>query len=196
MSTLYLAGPDVFRPDATAEGERLKALCVDEGMKGIFPLDGAEAQADAAHIRAKCIADIEACTAVVANVSPFRGPHMDPGTAWELGYAEARGKPIFLWSTQRQALAARIPAAASATGLRDAAGFLVEDFGAPENLMITLRDTPVHDSADSAIRAAAAYLRPTRRAVGLERLGLLHMIGIAAAVALLASWLGDKFLFR
>lgn len=196
MPTLYLAGPDVFRPDAPAEGERLKALCAAQGLKGIFPLDGAEAQADAAQIRAKCIADIEACTAVVANVSPFRGPHMDPGTAWELGYAEARGKPIFLWSAERQPLAGRIAAAPTASGLRDEAGWLVENFGAPENLMITLQDTPVHESPEAAIEAAAAYLRPTRRAVGLERLGLLHMIGIAAAVALLASWLGDKFLFR
>lgn len=196
MPTIYLAGPDVFRTDAAAEGARLKALCEAEGVTGLYPLDGVEAQADAADIRDKCRRDIETCTVVVANVSPFRGPHMDPGTAWELGYAEARGKPIFLWSTHRAPLAARIPTTAGPRGLHDGDGHVVEDFGAPENLMITLPDTPVHESAEAAIKAAAAYLRPAPAPRGLERLGVLHLIGIAAAVALAASWLGDRFLFK
>ena len=41
IRTLYLAGPDVFRPDAAARGEALKALCREFGFEGLFPLDQA-----------------------------------------------------------------------------------------------------------------------------------------------------------
>jgi hypothetical protein len=38
---IYLAGFDVFRPDALAHGETLKALCRAFGFEGLYPLDGA-----------------------------------------------------------------------------------------------------------------------------------------------------------
>ena len=39
MKKIYLAGPDVFLPNAIEEGERLKALCQDYGYEGLFPMD-------------------------------------------------------------------------------------------------------------------------------------------------------------
>ena len=36
---VYLAGFDVFLPDAAAQGERLKALAARHGFDGLFPLD-------------------------------------------------------------------------------------------------------------------------------------------------------------
>jgi nucleoside 2-deoxyribosyltransferase len=44
---VYLAGFDVFRPDAAAYGASLKVLCDELGFTGIFPLD-AEFEADLA----------------------------------------------------------------------------------------------------------------------------------------------------
>ena len=41
MKKIYLAGPDVFRPDAPAWGLSLKALCREFGFDGLFPLDNA-----------------------------------------------------------------------------------------------------------------------------------------------------------
>jgi nucleoside 2-deoxyribosyltransferase len=51
---IYLAGPDVFYPDALARSEAMKAACARHGMLGVFPLDpppaetviAAEAEAD------------------------------------------------------------------------------------------------------------------------------------------------------
>ena len=39
--TVYLAGFDVFRPVAIAQGERLKACCAAQGWLGLYPLDNA-----------------------------------------------------------------------------------------------------------------------------------------------------------
>lgn len=201
MHTLYLAGPDIFRPDAHDHGARLKDLCAAHGLRGIYPLDGAPSALGADAIRRKCMAEIDAADAIVANITPFRGPHMDPGTAWEVGYAEARGKPIFLWSADPHHLIARV-GTATERGWRDADGHAVEDFGGRENLMIAPPGATVHDTPDAAIAAAADALgiaHPTMShgaAAGRSHLGLLQMIGIAAAVALAAGYLGDRFLFK
>lgn len=199
MRTLYLAGPDIFRPDAQTHGERLKDLCAAQGLRGLYPLDGAPADLGAEAIRRKCMAEIDTADAVIANITPFRGPHMDPGTAWELGYAEARGKPVFLWSGNPHDLVSRV-GSATQEGWRDADGHVVEDFGGRENLMIAPPGAVVHDTPDAAIAAAGDLLQgaPDAPAVPYPRapLGLLQMIGIAAAVALLAGFLGERFLFK
>jgi len=38
---------------------------------------------------------IDRCDIVVANLDPFRGPNVDDGTAFEIGYAFAKGKEIW-----------------------------------------------------------------------------------------------------
>lgn len=159
---IYLAGPEVFRLDAVIEGSTLKALCSEHGLVGHFPLDDEENSARG--IYQACIAGIEACAAVVANISPFRGPHMDPGTAFEIGYAVARGKPVFGWSSHLSHMHERIPHEVSGqSGLRiDEGRMIVEDFGHPENLMITVPLTSLHTSAEAAIAAAATALKRGR----------------------------------
>ena len=36
---IYLAGPEVFLPDALEVGARKAALCGAHGLEGVFPLD-------------------------------------------------------------------------------------------------------------------------------------------------------------
>lgn len=170
VPSVYLAGPEVFRLDAREEGERLKRLCAEQGVVGLYPLDQTSDD-----IRSSCIALIHRADAIVANISPFRGPHMDPGTAFELGYGEALGLPLFLWSSEGRDLAGRIPAARSEGGLRDAQGLLIEDFGKPENLMIVRDGARVHASPEEAIAAAAAFLAPAKeRGVAMVRHQAIH----------------------
>ncbi|MBS7541302.1 nucleoside 2-deoxyribosyltransferase [Ancylobacter lacus] len=200
LPRIYLAGPEVFRPDAAAEGERLKALCTEHGAVGVYPLDLAHpgsAPQGAAAIRANCIALLDGCEAVVANITPFRGPHMDPGTAWELGYAQARGLPVFLWSADTRPLADRV--APGGTGGRDGDGNLIEDFGLPENLMILAEGVRVHSSAEEAMAAAGARLhrevaplrvqREARRAIVFAFvIALGAAVGLGAIVNRLVGW--------
>jgi nucleoside 2-deoxyribosyltransferase len=144
LHRIYLAGPDVFRPDAAEHGQRLVALCAEYGYDAVFPLSASLPQglapaALAAHIYQANIAHIEACDAVLANLDFFRGPEPDSGTCFEVGYAVARGKPVIGYIPEAGSFAERIrtrhPQAVGA-GLFDAAGWQLEEFGLPLNLML------------------------------------------------------------
>lgn len=186
---IYLAGPEVFRPDAEAEGERLKDLCSSwRGVSGIYPLDG-EPLHEAITIKRRCMEMIDGADAVVANISPFRGYHMDPGTAFEIGYAEARGKPVHLWSDDIRDMVDRVPALIDDSDPPRRwceAGHQVEDFAQPENLMIAAGNC-VWSSPDEAIQAAVMGLRADV-AARRRRLRLrLLIIALAVLAMLLAA---------
>ena len=42
------------------------------------------------------VKDIDEADVVVANVEPFRGACVDDGTAFEIGMAAAKGKPLVM----------------------------------------------------------------------------------------------------
>jgi nucleoside 2-deoxyribosyltransferase len=163
LRRLYLAGPDVFRPDAIAHGRRLVALCAEFGFTGVFPFDNSPAGAlapteFARRIYQANVAHIESCDAVLANLDFFRGPEPDSGTCFEVGYAVARGKAVVGYIPEGGSLAERIrrryPQAVGA-GLVDAAGWQLEEFGLPLNLMLAVPGRIVVGDA----RAALAVLR-------------------------------------
>ena len=91
---IYLAGPDVFLPDAIEIGRRKAAICARHGVRGLYPLDNAVdlAAADASLAIFKGNeAMMDAADAIIANLTPFRGPSADAGTVYELGYMAGRG---------------------------------------------------------------------------------------------------------
>lgn len=144
IRTLYLAGPDVFRPDAAEHGRRLVALCAEYGFEAFFPLDASIPRDLPPHEAARRIYQanidrIEHCDAVLANLDFFRGPEPDSGTCFEVGYAVARGKAVVAYLSEPGTFAERIgrrhPQAVGAAG-RDAQGWELEEFGLPLNLML------------------------------------------------------------
>ena len=92
---VYLAGPDVFLPDAVQIGRRKVEICARHGLIGRYPLDN-PVDLTAADASLRIYQGLEAmmdeCSAIIANLTPFRGPGADPGTVYELGYMAARGK--------------------------------------------------------------------------------------------------------
>lgn len=127
---IYMAGPDVFHPQAREIGAVFRTWGRDNNVDTLYPFNPSGLD-DATEIYENCIRMLEQADAVVANISPFRGVHMDPGTAFEIGYARAKGKPVYLYSNYLKSLRSRVGAAT------DAGGYEVEDFGLVENLMIT-----------------------------------------------------------
>jgi nucleoside 2-deoxyribosyltransferase len=144
VARVYLAGPDVFFPDAAAVLARKKEICTRYGLEGLSPLDN-EVQADpsdpgaaARTIYAGNARQMDTADAVIANLTPFRGVSADSGTAFELGYCAARRLPLFGYSVDSRSYAGRVrrsfdlPADAAADG----DGMAIEDFGLAENLML------------------------------------------------------------
>ena len=97
---VYLAGPEVFRPDAVAYAQIQRNLCEQYGFVGLHPMDnnldlGDRSMQTATRIYRADVDQIKACDLIVANCNAFRGVLMDDGTAYELGYANALGKPAY-----------------------------------------------------------------------------------------------------
>jgi len=140
---IYLAGPDVFLSDATEVGRRKRELCERHGFAGLYPLDNAVdlAAGDASMLIFRANrAMMDAADAVIANLTPFRGPSADAGTVYELGYMAGRGKLCLGYCNDPLAYRERVgrthPVTRAEGALRDAAGLAVEDFGLSDNLMI------------------------------------------------------------
>jgi nucleoside 2-deoxyribosyltransferase len=41
---------------------------------------------------------MQTCDAMIVNLTPFRGPSADVGSAYEMGFMRALGRPIFAYS--------------------------------------------------------------------------------------------------
>ena len=149
MARVYLAGPDVFLPDAIAWMERKKAICAGFHLTGVSPLDDLPNQPPEwvdlpnwRRIARRNEAHIRSCSAIIANLTPFRGPSADVGTVYEIGFARGLGLKVFGYATVATAFLDRT--LSSIGGGRqdvdgswwDADGLQVEQFGLFDNLMI------------------------------------------------------------
>jgi len=138
----YLAGPDVFLPDARAHARRKVEICARHGLVGRAPLDEdagsvrtTSAEAAWCGIYRQNLAMMEASDIIIANLTPFRGASADSGTLVELGWFVGRGRPVFGYSNVALPFAARSRRQMEAIP-DPLAGLSVEDFGLADNLMI------------------------------------------------------------
>src|SRR3954453_12857660 len=143
MTKVYLAGPDVFLPDAIEIGRPKLALCAAHGMTGLYPLDNA-VDRDAADASLQIFKGNEAMMnevdAIIANLTPFRGPGADAGTVYELGFMAGHGKLFLGYSNDPSPYADRVREFTDVNShdarLVDALGLTVEDFGLSDKLMM------------------------------------------------------------
>ncbi len=158
---IYLAGPEVFLPDAHDIGAAKRAICSKHGLTGVFPLDGQldlEGLPRAEQARRISLANeglMHACDATIANLTPFRGAAMDSGTAYEVGFMRALGKPVFGYTNVAADYAERARAIRDIglpAGDFDAEGLEIEDFGLADNLMIAIA---VSETGPDVVRHAS-----------------------------------------
>ena len=140
---VYLAGPDVFLPDAVEIGRRKVELCRSHGLIGLYPLDNAidlSARDASLQIFGGNEAMMIEAHAIIANLTPFRGPGADAGTVYELGFMAGRGKLCLGYCNDPTLYAARVRKFTTVDKhdgrLIDADGLTVEDFGLSDNLMM------------------------------------------------------------
>jgi nucleoside 2-deoxyribosyltransferase len=135
MPRVYLAGPDVFFKDGAERAAKMKKLCADRGLEGVYPLDanikfipGMTGPEKALLIFEANVALIRSCQGVLANMTPFRGPSTDVGTAWEMGYAHGLGIPVVGYTDDGRRYAERVTSD----------GHDIEDFNLVDNLMLAI----------------------------------------------------------
>jgi nucleoside 2-deoxyribosyltransferase len=140
MRKAYLAGPDVFLPNAAVLAAAKIALCASYGITGIHPFNpNLDFTRPAAQLWRQIYADdlgmMRECDIIIANLTPFRGASADAGTLVELGWFLGAGKPAFGYSNSAQNFATRSRAQIAAAP-DPLPGLEVEDFGLADNLMI------------------------------------------------------------
>ena len=102
---VYLAGPEVFLPDAVEVLKEKAELARAAGFDPVTPLDneslpqGRPFDTGLAIYRANARL-MDGCDLIIANLTPFRGVGADPGTAFELGYMAARGARIAAYTNR------------------------------------------------------------------------------------------------
>lgn len=162
MTTVYLAGPMVFWPNADDVFNEMKCILMQHGLEGIAPVDNqaslecippgpqlAEAiyEADAQLMRR--------VDAAIFCLDPFRrGTEMDAGTAFEVGFCKALGLAMTGWTTDGRLYPEKVrdhirassgeslrqsgrnTTGAMSGALRDPDGILVHSDGMVQNLMI------------------------------------------------------------
>lgn len=143
---VYLAGPDVFLREADAWLARKKAVCARAGLAAVSPLDPLPGEPAAwsalpewRRIALRNEAHIRGSDALIANLTPFRGPSADPGTVYEIGFMRALGRPVFGYATTALPFVERTLdclGLSRAGVVSDVDGMAIEAFGLFDNLMI------------------------------------------------------------
>ena len=159
---IYLAEPNVSRPDVQEWADSVRAMCCRYGHEALTPVDHAETEA--AKIFQAKLDMIRRSQVVLANLATFRGAEPDPGTCFEMGYALALGKTIggYGWRSNYPDLPLinmlEITAVIVPGDLEDCLKQLDEQLREPATPAARLPDNPL---ARTAIEAAIRYQRWT-----------------------------------
>ncbi len=150
ISNLYLAGPEVWFPNVGAHFALRQAMCEAVGFS-MLQADTSElreletGEIMARELYAERVARMRRADAAIVNLTPWRGPTADPGTAFEAGFLSGLGKPVMAYMNVayeheaefRDRVDAHIGAQFDEDGVwRDGEGCLIEDFGLPETIML------------------------------------------------------------
>jgi nucleoside 2-deoxyribosyltransferase len=159
---IYLAGPEVFLPDPMAAGRRKQALCDTHGFAGVFPLDadldlaGLTKTEAARRISLANEGLMRSCDLLIANLTPFRSVSVDAGSAFEVGFTRALGRPVLGYTNTPLDLRRRSEMARAGQRLpfdADGPTIAIEDFDLAENLMIEIA---IIESGGTLVRTTVA----------------------------------------
>lgn len=147
---VYLAGPDVFFRNASEvmriKGEMALEFNFDPSTLAEDNLnpEGLSAYEFGIEIGLMNERKMDECDFIIANLTPFRGISADVGTAFEVGYMRAQGKPVFAYSNSGRDYYTRLhedfynsETFEEVDGVvRGSDGLMVENHGMVDNLML------------------------------------------------------------
>lgn len=198
---VYIADNSRFRPDAALQRERVEALCERYGLRAdwpgehiLFPTGLTIAERisiglppedpEPGQLLPRSWRLLGKSDAIVAEITPFRGVHLNPLIAFEIGVAVVHEIPVFAWTTAIYPTPAIYPATPTVSGeprfrllsdrmwcgdavapdgnWRDEDGNMVENFGLVEFAQIAGNFAALTSSRSEAIRRCAEYLTGKR----------------------------------
>lgn len=151
MKTIYIAGPEVFMPYGRTLADEHKQICREYGYVALHPLDNQDKDNTPQNIFRANLKMVICADYVIADLNNFRGQTVDDGTAFELGFAYALGKPLYGYVSDARSLRERF-------GAYDLDDCKFEDFGLPVNLMLAMSMTIVEGSFRKCIESLKPLL--------------------------------------
>lgn len=171
---IYLAGPDIYHPDAQQRGLDMVALCARYGHQATFPLrhpfqKGTQRQCAIwlYNTNARLITNSDL---IIANLNPYRGSEPDTGTAYEIGYAIAKGIPVIGYRNAMGTMRDQY-------GLTDLQGDHIEDHGLPVTLMLGTPVQLIQGGLQQALIALNAQLEKEQQLSPLAPQTMENKIG-------------------
>lgn len=152
---IYIAGPDVFFQNFSEHFDEIREKCSERGHTALIPIDNVcESSEEIFEANVKMI---QSCDVVIANLMPFRGKEPDSGTVWECGYAHGLGIPVIGYTTIKD-WEDHISDGGTNFDWKDELeasvckeGYIIEDFGLRQNLMIAHSIDNICDTFDQAL---------------------------------------------
>lgn len=188
---IYLAGPDVFRPDVLEWAESARETCRRYGYEALIPVDHGETEAP--RIFQANLDLIRKAQIVVANLNPFRGVEPDSGTCFELGYALALDKKVCGYVARMETLKARVHRieGGDPESVHDNHGMAIENFGLPLNLMLAVPAMIVEGGLEECLKQLRGGNRETAPLVASLPENPLARKAIEAAIRYL-RWVDER----
>jgi len=158
---IYLAGFDVFYPNAIEVLNKKKKLCEAYGFEGLAPLDNEVDFSQPKEQIRKNIYDanislINEADLLCVNLNAFRHGEPDPGSVFEIGYGVGLGKAVYVYLDSEDSMLEK-------TRMNDAQcvckegvwydgnGLVIEDFDGMFNLMITESTTIINGTLENVL---------------------------------------------
>lgn len=173
---IYLAGPDVFLPNASEIFDEMEEKCRTVGFVGMRPADGGLSQGIkgtpdeiAERIYLGNMEILRSCQGILANMQPFRtSVEPDSGTVFEVGVGIALGKTVYGYLpdhnlTLEDKIRKNYEVVTDENGISwdKKHGFMVEEFSQPMNLMLA-RSMMLFENFDDALLGMRKALLPSR----------------------------------
>ena len=141
---IYIAGPEVFLPNAKEIGEEKKQICKKYDHVGYYPLDNdleslfksSDPVTIGLGISNANHNMMDVCDVIIANITPFRGPSLDVGTGYEMGYMQGRDKLVLAYTNCSKKFYERSKMYTMVAENNNEFNMLIENFNLIDNLMI------------------------------------------------------------
>ncbi|MFC2074613.1 nucleoside 2-deoxyribosyltransferase [Campylobacterota bacterium] len=153
---IYLAGFDVFYPNAIEVLNDKKKLCEAYGFLGLAPLDN---EVDFSQPKEKIreviykanVELMKEADILCVNLNAFRHGEPDVGTVFEIGYGVGLGKEVYVYVDSTETMLEKTRTNDAQCVHKDGVwfdgnGLMIEDFDGMFNLMITESTTIINGS--------------------------------------------------